>query len=261
MPAERLADQWEGVPVEHWRAAWAVPALYIFQCTPSTNDVVRQAGLAGAPAGTTAIAELQSGGRGRLGRPWTAPSGKALLLSTLLRPDSAGMPAAAGALPVRVGLALARALQQAAGISPRLKWPNDVLVGDGKLAGILCEARSDFVVVGIGINVWQQVADFPPELRESATSLRLATASVPARAQLAERVLAELQPLFTAPHRPLADPELARFASLDALAGRQVAIDGQPAGTAAGIDRLGALLVSTPDGLRTCHAGTVRPVP
>lgn len=226
----------------------------------STNDVLRRRGLAGAPAGATAIAEHQTGGRGRLGRPWVAPPGQGLLISVLLRPGEAGQAAAAGALPLRVGLAVVRALQEAAGIRTCIKWPNDVLAGGRKLAGILCEAAGDFVVAGIGINVHQLAGDFPPALRARATSLRIETGNPGDRPRLAGTLLRELAPLFAAPHRPLEPAELAEFAALDALAGHPVAVDDVVAGTAAGVDPLGALLISGPAGLRTCHGGTVRRV-
>jgi len=261
MSTEVVAPHWEGAVAGYWRSAWRIPELYIFQRTRSTNDVISRAGRAGAGAGTTAIADHQSEGRGRLGRTWIAPPGSALLLSVLLRPGSGSQQAAAGALPLRVGMALARALRVSAGITCMLKWPNDVLAGGAKLAGVLCEASADFVVAGVGVNVLQQAADFPPQLDPPATSVRLAGGSHGSRARLAGAILDELRPLFTRPHTPLGAAELDAFAALDALAGCRITIDGELAGTAAGIDPRGALLVSGPDGTRTCHAGTVRRAP
>jgi BirA family biotin operon repressor/biotin-[acetyl-CoA-carboxylase] ligase len=261
MPTAVLAEQWEEAPPESWRQAWRLPELHIFQQASSTNDVIRRAALAGAPAGTTAIADFQTGGRGRLGRPWVAPAGAGLLLSVLCRPDPGGSAEAAGALPIRVGLAVARALRSAANITIALKWPNDILAEGAKLGGILCEAAGDFVVAGIGINVHQQAADFPPEVRSEATSLRLVTGLPCSRARVAGEILQELRRLFQHRHEPLETSELLCFAAADALAGRRVAVDGQLAGVAAGIDRLGGLLVQAPGGSRVIHAGTVRVVP
>jgi BirA family biotin operon repressor/biotin-[acetyl-CoA-carboxylase] ligase len=184
----------------------------------------------------------------------------ALLLSVLFRPPSSPF-SEAGTLPVRVGLALARVLCSTAGEIITLKWPNDLLAGKDKLAGILCEAAGDFLVVGIGVNVLQQAADFPPEIRGQATSLRLVTGSIGSRASLAGAILDELRMWFERASGPLTPAELERFAALDALAGSQVVIDGKQPGVARGIDRSGALLLETAGRLRTVHAGTVRKAP
>lgn len=261
MTTPRRGALWEGAPPDHWRRAWRIPELHIFDRISSTNDVIREAGTTGSPAGTTAIADFQAGGRGRLGRPWLAPPGSALLISTLLRPGASGALEAAGALPIRVGLALAEALRTVAGIAVALKWPNDVLVPSGKVAGILCEAAGDFVVVGIGVNVSQEQTDFPPELRAAATSLRLATGQRISRARLAGEILFQLEHLRESPHRPLEAAELVRFAVVDALAGREVSLDGRAAGVAAGIDPLGALRVADGAEVRFVRAGTVRTAP
>lgn len=232
--------------------------MRIFQEARSTNDVIRLAGLHGGPAGLTAIADHQLAGRGRFGRTWEAPAGMALLVSVLIRPGPDGDPEAMGVLPLRVGMAVARALDASTGIRATLKWPNDVLAGRAKLAGILCEAAADFVVAGIGINVHQQGHHFPAELRGEATSAAMVTGHTCSRARLAGTLIAELRPLFTAPHRPLATAELAEFAARDALAGHPITIDGTSAGTATGIDPLGALLVRDADGVHALHSGTVR---
>lgn len=253
--------RWEGEPVDHWRMCWGLPALHVFSSVPSTNDVLRAAGAAGSPAGTCAIAEHQSQGRGRLGRRWEAPEGTALLLSVLLRPGPGGSPAAAAVLPLRIGLAIAEAIASLAPVTPGLKWPNDVLLDGRKTAGILCEAAADFVVAGIGVNVGQGVEDFPPELRDQATSLRLAAGAAPSRAALAGAILRRLAPLFTAPHQPLSLVEIERFTALDVLAGRPIRVDDAPSGIAIGVTPLGSLLADV-NGERTLiHAGTVRSMP
>lgn len=140
--------------------------------TGSTNaDLVAQAA-AGAADRTVLVAEVQRAGRGRLGRTWVAPPGTALLFSVLLRPRA--VPAQrlswVGAI---LGLALCRAIESVTGLTPQLKWPNDVLVGGRKVGGILAELAGDAVVVGAGVNVSLEAADLP---RSDATSLRLAGA-------------------------------------------------------------------------------------
>jgi BirA family transcriptional regulator, biotin operon repressor / biotin---[acetyl-CoA-carboxylase] ligase len=119
---------------------------------PSTNLVALEAAEVGAPEGLVVIADFQTAGRGRLDRRWEAPAGTALLLSALLRPVD--LPSARRYLVVAAtGLAAREACGQFGGPLPDLKWPNDLMVGDRKLAGILAEAVGDAVVVGVGCNV------------------------------------------------------------------------------------------------------------
>jgi BirA family biotin operon repressor/biotin-[acetyl-CoA-carboxylase] ligase len=141
--------------------------LRVLARTPSTQDVVRAAARAGAAEGWCCVAAEQTAGRGRLGRRWEAPAGRALLVSVLLRPPAV----LAGAVPLLGGVAVADAVVACSGVQVGLKWPNDVLAADGgKLAGVLAEvepapagaarARGLAVVVGVGLNL--TVDDFPP---------------------------------------------------------------------------------------------------
>lgn len=143
--------------------------------TGSTNDDVFDAIASGLPDGVAVVADEQTLGRGRAGRTWTHAPGKGLALSLALHPGCDVRQA--GLVPLAAGLALARAVT-ALGGSPRLKWPNDVLLGSRKLAGVLCEMRNlpagPVVIVGVGVNVSHAEADFAPELRPIATSLALA---------------------------------------------------------------------------------------
>ena len=254
-------SHWEGEPVAHWQALWRVPELHVYASVGSTNDRVRDRAQAGAPAGTAVLSDHQREGRGRLGRRWEADAGQALLLSVLLRPIGGSAPEAAAVLPLRAGLALADTIEALTGRTPGLKWPNDVELEGRKVAGILCEAGAEGVVVGVGVNVGQREADFPPELRDSATSLAVVAGAPPARAALAGQIFQRLAPFFEAPHRPLDPEELARYAALDVLQGHRVSVDGHPVGTAAGVTAMGALVVVHNGYRRQLHAGTVRVLP
>lgn len=118
----------------------------------STNTWVREQADAGAPEGLVAVAEHQSAGRGRLGRSWEAPAGTGLMVSVLVRP--AGLaPDRLHLVTAAVGLSAQRACRAVAGFTPELKWPNDLLVGDAKLAGILADSGGGAVVVGLGLNL------------------------------------------------------------------------------------------------------------
>ena len=139
--------------------------------TGSTNADLLAVAREGAREGVVLVAEAQTAGRGRMGRRWTSPPRAGLTFSVLLRPY--GVPAALlGWIALLTGTAVAAALPTVAAVQPRLKWPNDVLVGGGKLGGILAERSGSAVVVGIGLNVTQHLAELP----EGATSLRLETA-------------------------------------------------------------------------------------
>jgi BirA family biotin operon repressor/biotin-[acetyl-CoA-carboxylase] ligase len=266
MPAV-VATRWEGVAVDVWRARWRLPHLEVFACIGSTNDRARLLAEAGAHAGTVVIAEEQTAGRGRYGRHWTAPAGKAVLLSIVLRPgrSPSSTPAAPATGPVRVALAVARAIERTTGMSPGVKWPNDVVVpGAGKVAGILCEGsvgpRDDgFVVAGVGINTGQAEADFPDDLRARATSLALVAPRPFRRTQLVGTLLDELRPFDLARLDRLAPAELAELVRRDVLRGRQVEVVGVATGTAAGIAPDAALILDTADGVRLVYSGSVRP--
>lgn len=211
----------------------------------STQDVLHGFASDGAPSGTVVVAGEQTGGRGRRGRAWGAPPG-GLWLSILYRPTS---PAAAELVSLRVGLAVARALD---GVAPvRLKWPNDLMLGDAKLGGILCEARWQgrepaWVAAGIGINVANEL---PAEARYGAARLVDAAPAVDA-----ETVLTMILPPLRAlalDRAALDADDLAELTARDWLRGRRLA--APLAGLAAGIDADGALLVVT-------GAGTTVPV-
>ncbi len=146
----------------------------------STNDIAIVRGKAGAAEGTVLIAEHQTAGRGRYGRRWEAPPGKCLLVSVVLRhrllQDQVHLPNLVGAI------AIARAIRTTYRLDARIKLPNDVRIGKRKVAGVLTELAYDteqqsFFVLGFGVNVNIALADFPPELREIATSLRIASAN------------------------------------------------------------------------------------
>ncbi len=156
--------------------------ILVFEETDSTNDLAARAGDDGLPEGLAIFAESQRAGRGRLGRRWTSPPYQALLLSVLLRP--AAVPVARWPeLTFCAALAVAETAERLTGQPARIKWPNDVLLGGRKIAGILLEAHHrrtpGFVVVGIGVNVLQRLTDLAPELRERAGSLAMASDGTP----------------------------------------------------------------------------------
>ncbi len=236
-----------------------MPELHLFARVSSTNDVVRRRAAAGAPARTTAIAETQTDGRGQHGRRWDSPPAASLLMSVLLRPPAIE---ALGTTPIRVGSAVARAIEECTGIDVRIKWPNDLIVDGRKIGGILCEASTSAagaaIVAGIGINVTQQAHDFPQAITATAISLRQAGAASVDRGALAGAVLHALAGHEDRIAAPLEEAELQAFAARDALHGAAVVLDDGRTGIAAGITADGELRVRTDAGTISVHTKTVR---
>lgn len=232
--------------------------------TASTNDDARRAAAAGIATGAVFVADAQTAGRGRGDHAWHSPPGENVYLSLVLRPPLAA--ARLSAITLAFGIAVAHVVESRLppGAVVRLKWPNDVLVGARKIAGILVEASlrgSDVqsVVVGVGLNV--AAAGFPPDIAARATSLRLEGATDLDRAVVVAALCAELG---LAAERFAAhglEPLLAELAHRDALAGRAVLVDGAE-GRAEGIDADGRLRVRTAAGdLRAVAAGEVQLAP
>lgn len=154
--------------------------MHVVDSTDSTNSHLKRMAQEGAPAGTCLVALEQTGGRGRLGRSFSSPRGQGLYFSLLLRPKCA--PIEAGHITAMTAVAAADAVETACGLRPKIKWTNDLVLNQKKLSGILCEMDADFaanrinsIILGIGINVNQKSEDFPEELQNIATSLRLTT--------------------------------------------------------------------------------------
>ncbi len=229
--------------------------VLVFESTASTNDVAERLADEGAPGGLAVFAESQTDGRGRHGRSWISPPRKGLWLTLLLRPALA--PHAAQRLTVLAGVALAEALRRVSELPVRIKWPNDLLCRGRKVAGILTEisAEPDLVrhaLIGVGINVNLETADFPDHLRGMATSLKIEAGRAFPRVPLAAAFLAEVEraePLLSDAEFPRL---IERWVELDETLGRQVSITGAGArkicGLAMNLDTDGALLVRCDDG-------------
>lgn len=221
--------------------------------TDSTNTRARELAAAGAPHGTVVTAGEQSEGRGRQGRSWTAPAGKALLYSAIVRPIDARH----AMLPLAVPLAVCEAAERLRpGIECKVKWPNDVHLDGRKLAGVLIEARPQdgWAVIGVGLNLTIAPEEFPPELRETATSLFSGSGensgvTYPSPSRVTHTAAEALNERLA--HWVAAAPEevLAGWRPRDALRGREVAWEGG-SGVADGVDDRGYLLVLTPAGER-----------
>jgi BirA family biotin operon repressor/biotin-[acetyl-CoA-carboxylase] ligase len=238
----------EGEVASLLTTAWLGRSLVCKMETGSTNSDAADLGRAGAPEGTVVIADAQTAGRGRLGRSWVSRPGVNLYMSVLLRPQI--LPAAAPQLALIAGLAVAQALESE-GLVPAIKWPNDVLLAGRKVCGILTELeaetdRVEFVVVGIGVNLNSELADFPPELHERATSVLMASNKRLERARFAGDLMARLETCYERFRQDGFGALASEWGSRSALAGREITVDGAGGvvrGTYAGIDSEGALLL------------------
>jgi BirA family transcriptional regulator, biotin operon repressor / biotin---[acetyl-CoA-carboxylase] ligase len=240
-----------------WRSVEVVPEV------GSTNAALLAAAADDAPEGTVLVAEHQAAGRGRLDRTWASPPGAGITVSLLLRPD---VPAARrGWLPLLVGVALAEAVGEVPGVRASLKWPNDLLAGNGgKLAGILAEVGSGAVVVGVGLNVSTRAEELP----EGGTSLALVAGRPVDRASVLLQFLRAVERRYLPWVEALGDPVRSGLAH-DYLAwcstvGTPVAVslpDGSTLeGTAESVDWDGRLVVRTPAGTMELASGDVRHV-
>jgi BirA family biotin operon repressor/biotin-[acetyl-CoA-carboxylase] ligase len=224
--------------------------IHRYDTVPSTMTIAASLAANGAPHGTTVVADEQTAGQGRLGRTWHSPSGINLYFTTILRFHELKP-----AVTMAVGVAVADAIAEATGIQPDLRWPNDVMIADRKLAGILAQYESGAVLVGIGINVNQP--DFPPDLEPIATSLRIATGRDHEREALLQAILKRV--IEANPDTAIAD--FTRRSSYAINRRVQIATEsGTLQGVTAGLDDQGFLRLREDNGkLTTIYAGGVRP--
>jgi BirA family biotin operon repressor/biotin-[acetyl-CoA-carboxylase] ligase len=229
----------------HLRGNWR--EVHWFETVDSTQRVARELARAGAPEGTIVVAEGQTAGRGRLGRSWHAPPGMNLYCSILLRPPLP--PAAVPQIALVAGTAVAAAIAEETGVRPAIKWPNDVLLGGRKVAGILTEMDSEVervhhVIAGIGVNLNAPRASFPPELRPKASSLLAATGRRVDRAAFTARLLAALEARYGRYLSVGFSSVRSEWESFSCLTGTEVRVaspSGELTGRVLGLDDDGAL--------------------
>ena len=219
----------------------------------STNDEAHRLADAGARHGEVVITELQTQGRGRRGRPWIAPPGKSIALSVILRPSIAA--ARASEITLAAAVAVCEAARQLGASTARIKWPNDVECDGRKLAGILTELRAEgertrHVVLGVGLNCRLLPEDFPEELKERATSLRMEKGEDVPRALACARLLEALDEWLALHELEGFAPVRDRWRQLSSTLGRRVRVELEPGlleGDAVDLAEDGALIVRTPD--------------
>jgi BirA family transcriptional regulator, biotin operon repressor / biotin---[acetyl-CoA-carboxylase] ligase len=221
---------------------------------PSTMDAAAALAHAGAAHGVVVVADEQTAGRGRRGTRWASPPGAGIYLSFVARPASAPT-----LITLCAGVGVRDGIAAATGLAAGLKWPNDLIVGRKKLAGILAEGLAvgtldQAVIIGVGINV--QAAAYPPDVAARATSLEGELGRSIDRDQLLEHVLSHLWERLALLERSPGDILQAWRAASPHAIGTRVEWDGRH-GVTAGIDDGGALLIRTPAGVERIIAGEV----
>ena len=228
--------------------------LICFRETESTNMVAFRMAEEGAEEGTVVVAEAQHHGKGRMGRRWESPPGVNLYCSVILCPPVVPMQAAQ--LTFLTAVAVARAIAESTPLQPEIKWPNDVLLGGRKVAGLLNEMSAEtekinFIVLGIGININMKQDQFPADLRTPATSLALESGHEISRLDVTRRLLTALDSFYDAYLANGYDPIREEWLSRCTMSGREIRVTFQNEereGMMMGIDEDGALLLRLHDG-------------
>lgn len=184
----------------HFLPEKRLDSIHVFDEVASTNDTLKQLSFEGAPEGTVVISDYQSKGKGRRGRSFDSPHGTGIYFSYLMRPSIA--PADASRITAWTAVAVCRAITKACGITPEIKWVNDLLLDSKKITGILTEmtfesesGMIDSIVIGIGINVNQESSDFPEEIKDIAGSIRMAKGEKIRRSSLVSSMVEEMDKL------------------------------------------------------------------
>ena len=237
--------------------------LVSFHSLKSTNDIASQMAATGAAEGTVITAEKQTLGRGRLGRSWHSPEKVGAYISIIITPKMS--PEKAPGLSVMTALAAAETFEKYCPGKVKIKWPNDILIGNRKVAGVLTELytkynKIDYVVVGIGININQKQTDFPQTIRKLATSLRQVSGKKINRAELTAEFLQHFEKEYKSYPKSQLGGSLKRIRAYSSLLGQTIILktgDKSLTGLAIDIDKTGALIVEVNGEKVTVSGGEV----
>lgn len=238
----------------HLKTRWVGKNIHHFLEIDSTNSKAYQLAMEGAEEGEVVVAESQSQGRGRLGRKWFSPPYLNLYLSLILRPQIP--PHQASVMTLMAAVATAEAIQSSSGLKPSIKWPNDLLLGERKVAGLLNEIHSEadrihFIILGIGVNINMEKKMFPKEICQSATSLKIEKGEPISRKDFFQTLLQKLECWYSIFFEKGPSAILDAWRGWATLQGRLVKITSFSdtlIGKAIDIDSDGALIVETRDG-------------
>jgi len=225
--------------------------IYYYDALPTTMDVAAELGVKGCPNGTLVVAESQTKGKGRLGREWFSPKYKGIYLSLVLRPELA--PNATPLLTLLCAVSICEAIKEATGLEARIKWPNDILIHNKKLGGILTELnaetdRTHFAVVGFGLNINNDKRS----LLAGATSLKEQLKDEVNRAGLLKKILLAIEENYLYLEKYGSTVILDKWRAANITLGKRVKVNSHHRvleGEAIGIDSDGALLLRSDSGL------------
>ncbi|KXZ18044.1 biotin--acetyl-CoA-carboxylase ligase [Bacillus nakamurai] len=237
--------------------------LYYHDVLPTTQKTAHELANDGAPEGTLVVADKQTAGRGRMSRVWHSQEGNGIWMSLILRPDIPLQKAPQ--LTLLSAVAVVQAIEAAAGIQPAIKWPNDLLIHGKKAVGILTELQAEedrvrSVIIGIGINVNQQAADFPDELQDIATSLSLEAGEKIDRAGLIQEILQTFEKRYLDYLTHGFTPIKLLWESYAIGLGNELqarTLQGTFYGKSLGIDDEGVLLLETKDGIKKIYSADI----
>jgi len=235
--------------------------IFTFDSIDSTNACAKALAGCWAAEGTVVLAEYQTAGRGRLGRSWHSNPGDNLTFTVILRPSLT--PSSVNILPLFTAVAVADAIESYCGVKTDCKWPNDLLVRNRKVAGILLEGSFkqemvEYVVIGIGLNVNQE--QFPPEIAPRATSLRIASGAPVDRPKLFREIMTTIEQQYDRLTVEGYDSIIPRWLARSVIIGKKIEVsqDGTVlGGVVRGIGAEGSLLLDTGEGVRSLVAGDV----
>lgn len=244
--------------------SWLGRTIHYHDAVESTNSLAMELAQEGCPEGTVVLADQQLSGRGRAGRTWHSPAGVGIYCSLVLRPKMA--PAKGQLITLMVGVAIVKAIVLLTKLSPRVKWPNDILVNDKKVAGILlesmvCGGQISHAVIGFGINVNNGPGDLPEDIRVNASSLFMELKKPVKRGKLAVEIFSELERLYSRLQREDFPFILEQWRHHSATLGQRIAVwqkDKAVEGIAVDLSEDGSLLVKAEGGKHIAiHAGDV----
>ncbi len=261
--SDLVPSAWAGGSMEEWAQRLGVPRLEVYRRLPSTNLRARELVAEGAADLTAVVAGAQTEGRGRGGARWHSAEDSGLWISFVLpiRPGTIS-----AVLPLAVGVAAARAIEAASGALVGLKWPNDLLLGDRKVGGVLCEmvggesvAGESAVLAGIGVNLRPPRVGVPQELLSTATYLEEVCGAPVAEPDLARLLAMELRCWANPPPPTVSEKLRAEWEARDRLRRAEVMCEGGLRGVVLGIADDGGLVIVDGDGRKTVvRSGSVR---
>ena len=228
--------------------------IHYQETCPSTQPIAHQLAHAGAPDGSVVVCEEQTAGKGRLARVWASTQGKGIWMSVIIRPDIP--PTKAPQFTLVAAVAVTRAIEDVANVRAEIKWPNDLLINGKKCTGILTELQADIdrvqaIILGIGVNVNQQLSDFPEEIQSIATSIQMVTGHPIDRAKLVARILYHLEIYTDLYVQHGFEPLKLLWESYSGTLGKRIKaimVHQEIEGTALGITNEGILQIKSDDG-------------